>query len=67
MGRSVRYDAMSGPSVFVGRFIPNLKVVPCSLKFELWKMAADYHHDIMTMNMMRMTMRIIRMMMTMHM
>ena len=24
---------MSGPSVFVGRFIPSLQVVPCNLKF----------------------------------
>ena len=58
---------MSGPNVFVGRLIPNLKVVPCNLKFVLWKMAVGDHHDIMTMNMMRMTMMIIRMMMTMHM
>ena len=38
---------MSGPIVFVGRLIPNLKVVPCNLKFVLWKMGADDHHDIM--------------------
>ena len=28
MGRSVRYDVMSGPRVFVGRRIPSLRVVP---------------------------------------